>query len=256
MQNLKNQNSSINLVNIKKSLLNFAGMLALSALVCSVSSISNVRADEQPEHAMHDMQGMDMKGMDMDHMENMDHMDHSMHMQMLSKKGSYTSSVMTYSVPDIKLLDINGKSVSLRELTNDQSPVLLNFIYTTCTTICPVMSATFQQIQEKLGTDRKDLRMVSVSIDPENDTPAKLKEYAIKFKAGPQWTLLTGTLDNSLSAQKAFGVFAGEKMNHKPITFLKAKGSDAQWVRLDGLAEADQIIGELDKVASGKKMHD
>jgi protein SCO1/2 len=160
---------------------------------------------------------------------------------------------VTYNVPDIKLLDVNGKNVSLRDLSNDQSPVLLNFIYTTCTTICPVMSATFQQIQEKLGTERKDLRMVSISIDPENDTPAKLREYANKFKAGSQWTLLTGTLDNSVSAQKTFGVFAGEKMNHKPITFLKAKGSSNQWIRLDGLAEADQIIAEIDKVATAKK---
>ena len=92
--------------------------------------------------------------------------------------------------------------------------------------------------------------MVSISIDPENDTPARLKEYAAKNKAGAQWTFLTGSLENSVAVQKAFGVFAGEKMNHKPITFMKAKGSDKNWVRLEGLAEADQILNEYDKVGS------
>ena len=132
---------------------------------------------------------------------------------------------------------------------------MLNFIFTTCTTICPVLSATFQQIQEKLGADQKTVRLVSISIDPENDTPAKLKVYAEKFKAGPQWKLLTGSLENSLIAQKAFGVFAGEKMNHKPLIFLRSKNSGNQWVRIEGLAEAGQVIQEYEKIGAEKSSH-
>jgi protein SCO1/2 len=139
----------------------------------------------------------------------------------------------------------------LRELTDDRSAVMLNFIFTTCTTICPVMSSTFQHVQEKLGKEIKSVRLVSVSIDPENDTPVKLKEYAARYKAGPQWTLLTGSLENSLTVQKAFDVFAGEKMNHKPITFIKPKGAK-DWVRLEGLMDADQVIKEYDKVSKKK----
>ena len=182
----------------------------------------------------------------------MEHMDHSKHMQSMAKRGAYTSSSMSYTVPDVKLVDENGKTVSMQELTDGHSPVMLNFIFTTCTTICPVMTSTFHQVQEKLGKNRKDLRMVSISIDPENDTPKKLKEYAAKNMAGAQWTFLTGSLENSLAVQKAFGAFAGEKMNHKPITFIKAKGSDKQWVRMEGLAEAGQILNEYDKLAISK----
>jgi protein SCO1/2 len=155
---------------------------------------------------------------------------------------------MSYTIPDVKLVDENGKTVSLRELTDDRSPVMLNFIFTTCTTICPVMTSTFHQVQEQLGENRKDVRMVSISIDPENDTPRKLKEYAAKSMAGAQWTFLTGSLENSLMVQKAFGIFAGEKMNHKPVTFIRAKGSDTQWLRMEGLAEASQILNEYDKL--------
>jgi protein SCO1/2 len=208
-------------------------------------------------HDMSDMKDMDMSDMkDMQDMPGMEHMDHSKHMQSMSKRGAYSSSVIAFSVPDVKLEDENGKPVSLRELTDGRSPVMLNFIFTTCTTICPVMTSTFQQVQEKLGKNRNGVRMVSISIDPENDTPAKLKEYAAKYKAGAQWTFLTGSLENDLIAQKAFGVFAGEKMNHKPITFLKAKGSDTRWIRLEGLAEADQVINEYDKLSMEKMKHE
>jgi protein SCO1/2 len=151
-------------------------------------------------------------------------------------------------LPEVSLVGIGGESASLSEALNSGAPVILNFIFTTCTTICPVMTATFQQVQKQLGPKRSNARMVSVSIDPENDTPATLKAYATKFGAGPQWKMLTGNLENSIAVQKAFGVFAGDKMNHKPVTFLKAKGSDNSWVRLDGLLEARQIIKEFDKL--------
>jgi protein SCO1/2 len=250
MQNCTNPNLKSQL-NSCNALSNVVGVIALGMLLFSVTTISEVKAAEQPDHSMHDMHNMQ----GMHDMDNMNHMDHSMHQQQLSKRGTYSSSTMTYTIPDVKMVDTNGKNISLRELMNDRSPVILNFIFTTCTTICPVMSATFQQVQEQLGSDRKNVRLVSVSIDPENDTPPTLKTYAEKFKAGPQWTLLTGTLENSLTIQKSFGVFAGEKMNHKPVTFLKAKGSGTQWIKIDGLAEASQIIMEYDKLIPDQKMH-
>jgi protein SCO1/2 len=224
--------------------LNLFGVLLVGAWLSSSMFISDVRAEDKMDHSMHDMQGMDMS-----------HMDHSMHQQQLSQRGTYTASTVSFTVPDIKLVDVNGKTVVLKELLNDDSAIMLNFIFTTCTTICPVLSATFQQIQEKLGADQKTVRLVSISIDPENDTPAKLKVYAEKFKAGPQWKLLTGSLENSLIAQKAFGVFAGEKMNHKPLIFLKSKNSGNQWVRIEGLAEAGQVIQEYEKISAEKSSH-
>ncbi len=231
--------------------------LGMGAIVFFAPLSLNAQADEQTpaKHDMHDMQGMDMKEMDMKgmDMEHMDHMDHAAHKKMLEKRGTYLTSPANYNVPDITLVDTNGHNVSLREQLNDRSAIILNFIYTTCTTICPVMSATFQQVQEQLGADQKGVRLVSISIDPENDTPAKLKAYASKFQAGPQWTMLTGSLENSLITQKAFGVFAGEKMNHKSVTFLKAKGEKNTWIRIDGLAESGQIVDELEKLNPEKK---
>ncbi len=228
------------------------GVLAISLMfvhgsVVAASDHVHVMGQMQHEHEMdHSMHEMD---------HSMHEMDHSMHEQQMSKKGKYSSTVASFTMPDIKLVDMNGVQIPLHEIVKSEEPIILNFIFTSCTTICPVMSATFQQVQTKLGPQRGKARLISISIDPENDTPAKLKEYAGKYKAGSQWTFLTGTFDNSVLVQKAFGVFAGEKMNHKPVTFLKAEGSENQWLRLDGLINAPDVIKEFDKLNPVEHKH-
>ena len=209
-------------------------------------------AADDPDHAHmkmdHSEHTMDMN-MDMSHPDH--EMDHSQHVHHLNvKPGVFTRSVSELSIPDVTLVDMNGANVMLHELLDSHSPIILNFIFTTCTTICPVQSAAFRQVQQKLGSKLNQVRMVSVSIDPENDTPAKLKDYAKRFTVGSQWKLLTGSLNNSIAVQKAFGVFAGDKMDQKPATFLKAKGSANSWVRLDGLVDAQEILKEFDKLGS------
>ena len=178
---------------------------------------------------------------------------HHHHVMAPAGTGSgYQRSVKSYKIPDIKLVDMNGTESSLRDGLNGNDPIMLNFIFTSCNAICPVMSTTFHNVQEALGgKERNKVRMVSISIDPENDTPARLKEYAEKFHAGPQWRMLTGSIENSIAAQRAFGVFRGDKMSHTPVTFLRAKGANSPWVRLDGLASAPDIIKEYRKLASG-----
>jgi len=193
----------------------------------------------------HSDHAMDMN-MDMNHSDHV--MDHSHHLNV--KPGIVSRSVFDVSVPNVTLVDMNGTDVMLHDVLDNRSPIILNFIFTTCTTICPVQSAAFRQVQEKLGPKASHVRMVSVSIDPENDTPAKLKDYAKRFSVGSQWNLLTGSLNNSIAVQKAFAVFAGDKMDQKPVTFLKAKGSSNSWVRLDGLVDAQDIVKEFDKLGS------
>jgi protein SCO1/2 len=128
-------------------------------------------------------------------------------------------------------------------------PVLLQFIFTTCPTICPVMSGAFSAAQGKLGADAARVRMVSISIDPEQDTPERLREYARKFKAGPQWLFLTGDLDAVVSVQKSFDAYRGAKMRHEPLTFMRA-APGKPWVRLDGLMSAAQLVAEYRRLTS------
>jgi protein SCO1/2 len=159
-------------------------------------------------------------------------------------------SEVSYEIPDVTLVDQAGKPVSMRDLLSTDKPILANFIFTTCTAICPVMSATFQQVQRGLAENTDEVKMISVSIDPEQDTPAALSEYAQRFDAGPQWVFLTGSLEDSIRVQKAFDAYRGDKMNHAPLTLLRA-GPDAKWVRLDGFASATDLITELRAALGG-----
>lgn len=154
-----------------------------------------------------------------------------------------TRTLATYTLPDLSMVDQSGAPVSVQELLSSDKPTLVNFIFTTCTAICPVMSATFAQVQRGLGEDSGKVLMVSVSIDPEQDTPRALAEYAERFEAGPQWTFLTGSLEDSIALQKAFDAYRGDKMNHAPLTLVRS-GPDAQWVRYDGFASAADLVKE------------
>jgi protein SCO1/2 len=152
-------------------------------------------------------------------------------------------SLASYSIPDVTLTDQKGEAVHVRALLETDKPVLLNFIFTTCTAICPVMSATFAQAQGELGEDSNKVLMVSVSIDPEQDTPKALAAYAERFHAGPQWTFLTGSLEDSIAVQKAFDAYRGDKMNHAPLTLLRAS-PEGEWVRYDGFATTAELVKE------------
>jgi len=179
-----------------------------------------------------------------------DHQHEHHHQALPGAQDGYVRTLATYTVPDVKLLDVNGARVSLRsELAEQGRPVILNFIFTSCTAICPVMTATFSQVQATLGPQRNAVRMVSISIDPEQDTPAVLKAYAGKFGAGPQWQILTGSLHDSIAVQRAFNVYRGDKMGHAPATFLRAKAGQP-WVRLDGFASATDILQEYRQLAA------
>ncbi|MDO3524670.1 SCO family protein [Ralstonia nicotianae] len=150
-------------------------------------------------------------------------------------------SSVAYSLPDVTLVRDDDRAISLKDALNDGRPVVLTFIYTTCTSICPVISQTLSQLQAKLGPDRDKVHLVSISIDPENDTPARLRAYAAKFGAGPEWQHYTGTLAASVAAQKAFNVFREDKMDHNPVVLLRA-APGRNWLRIDGFATADELL--------------
>ena len=121
--------------------------------------------------------------------------------------------------------------------------MLLNFIFTTCTAICPAMSSTFAQVQHQLGDDRDRVRLVSISIDPEQDTPARMADYARRFRADRQWSMLTGALEDCIAVQKAFDTYRGDKMYHAPVTLLRPE-KGGEWIRFEGFASASDLVSE------------
>jgi protein SCO1/2 len=152
-------------------------------------------------------------------------------------------SVVKLQIPAVTLVREDGVKVDLSQELKDPRPIYLNFIFTSCTTVCPVMTQIFAKLQEELGADRERVRLISVSIDPEHDTPSLLAAYARDFDAGPQWRFYTGTNKASTAVQKAFGVLGIDKMNHRVATFYRGTPG-RPWVRIDGFAAPDQLIAE------------
>lgn len=152
-----------------------------------------------------------------------------------------TRSVAHYQVPDVMLLDSSGAPAPLLAQLDTDAPVLLNFVFTSCTAVCPVQSATFAQLQAQLAAAGQRFRMLSIDIDPEQDTPARLRDYARKYQAGPDWRFLTGKPDDIIAVQRAFAAYRGGKMNHAPLTLLRAT-RQAPWVRVEGFASAAALL--------------
>lgn len=158
----------------------------------------------------------------------------------------YTRTLDNYLTPEVDLIDSNGENVALRELLADDEPVLMQFIFTSCATICPLMSATFSHGQNALEAVHDRYRMFSISIDPEYDTPDRLAAYAKRNSAGGNWTFLTGSKGDIGKVMRAFNVLyqSDNKMYHQPYTFLRAH-ADAPWIRIDGFLSVRELVHEF-----------
>jgi protein SCO1 len=170
------------------------------------------------------------------------------HVHALANPTSVT--VANYAVPPVQLVNDHGQPVSLRQELDDGRPVVMNFIFTTCETSCPLSSATLSMFEKKLGPERSKVHLVSISIDPEQDTPDRLRAYAEKFHAGPEWQYYTGTLAASLAAQQAFSTYRGDKMSHLPVTLMRAAPGRA-WLRIDGFVTPDQLLQHYRELIAG-----
>ena len=158
----------------------------------------------------------------------------------------YQRTIEKYTIPDVVLIDQDGNKVRLKKLLESEQPVAVDFIYATCTTICPILSAGYANLQRKLGTETTRVNLVSITIDPENDTPALLKEYLGKYQAKPGWEFLTGSRADIDRVMKAFDAYFRDKMDHKPLTFIRSP-KDGSWIRLYGLMSGVDFLEEYQK---------
>lgn len=96
--------------------------------------------------------------------------------------------------PEFQLTDQEGKTVTNADLKG--KVWLANFIFTRCAGPCPVMTSRMAEINQALGNKAKDVQLVTITVDPEYDTPEVLKKYGEKAGAKPdKWKFLTGPKD-------------------------------------------------------------
>ena len=152
-------------------------------------------------------------------------------------------------IPDVELLDQNGRKLHFySDLVKGQT-VAINFIFTTCTTICPPLGATFARVQKELGD--KDVRFISISVDPATDTPERLKAWGAKFHAGAGWTFVTGDKPQVDELLRALGSSSARREDHTP-TILIGNDVSGTWTRTYGLAKTSQLVQLINDAMAGR----
>lgn len=153
---------------------------------------------------------------------------------------------------DVELLDQDGRKLRFYSDVLKGKTVVVNAFFTTCTSVCPPMNRNLEKIQEAFG-DRigRDVFLVSISVDPLTDTPARLKEYAAKFHARPGWLFLTGKKENVDWALYKLGQYVEAKDDHKTIIII-GKEPTGLWKKAFGLAKADELVAIVNSVVDDK----
>jgi len=175
----------------------------------------------------------------------LDHGAHAQHHHQETTPG-YQRSVHDYNVPDVDVIDAGGAAVRSASLFATEKTVVVSFIFTSCTAICPILTATLTQTQQRLGPEAQRVRMVSISIDPDYDTPERLRDYARRFDAQGDWNFLTGERSALRELQQAFDADRGDKNNHQPLTLIRRAGQK-RWVRLEGFTSAAELASEIQR---------
>lgn len=163
------------------------------------------------------------------------------------ERTGYDRTLADYNVPNVTLINQDGQKVNLRQLLESGKPVIVDFIFTTCTTICPVLSAGFSNLRRTLGDEAHKVQLVSITIDPENDRPEKLKTYLERFGGPEGWEFLTGSREEVGRVLRAFNAFVVDKMSHEPLYLLHAPNAP-QWVRIKGLIKKSDLLNEYRKM--------
>lgn len=167
--------------------------------------------------------------------------------------GAAAPSAAKVVLRDAPLLDASGKRVRLREDVIGRRTALVNFVYTTCTTVCPVSSATFQQLQQRLG-DRlgKEVVLVSITVDPLRDTPQRLREHGARFEARDGWVWLTGAKPDVDAVLRGFGAYAARFEDH-PAMVLVGDARGGAWTRFFGFPSVDELMARIDTMHLARK---
>jgi protein SCO1/2 len=151
---------------------------------------------------------------------------------------------------DVELTDQDGRKVRFYSDVLKGKTVIVNAFFTTCTSVCPPMNRNMEKIQTALG-DRvgKDVLLVSISVDPETDTPARLKEYSQKFHAGAGWLFLTGKKENVDWALYKVGQYVEDKQDHTTV-FIIGNEATGLWKKAFGMAKPAELIQIVESVAN------
>ena len=143
--------------------------------------------------------------------------------------------------PNLPVVNQDGRPLKFYDDLIKDKIVVVMFIYTSCTDICPLTTARMTQIEDRLGAAvGRDIFIISLTVDPVTDTPERLKEYSRRFATGPGWTFVTGRPEDIRAINYRLGERSKVLSDHRNEIVL---GNDrtGEWQR-------DNVMGDLERV--------
>lgn len=155
---------------------------------------------------------------------------------------SIERSEKAYPIPNLTVQGADGRRLALAQALQDGRPVVMTFMFSSCTTVCPISNQTLSIFEQMLGADSKRVNIVSISIDPDHDSVQRLADHA--RRTGAVGSFFTSDPATSEAVQRSFDAWRGDKMNHQPV-FLIRRSAGTPWLRLDGQITPRELMAEF-----------
>jgi hypothetical protein len=145
--------------------------------------------------------------------------------------------------PNVPVIDQNGRKLNFYDDVLKGKIVVISFIYTSCQDICPLTTAKMAQLEDKLeGAVGRDLTFISMSVDPENDTPERMKAFADAFDAGPGWLFLTGKLEDIRAINYKLGDRSERGLSEHRNEIVLGNDALGIWQRASVFGDLDSLV--------------
>jgi protein SCO1/2 len=161
------------------------------------------------------------------------------------------SSTVELAVPDVQVVNQFGEHVRFNsDVIRGRVAVITSFL-TNCSAYCPITQEKLAQLAKVLGDKMgRDIVFISVSVDPENDTPAQMKAWGKKFHVGAGWSLVSGKKEDVETLLKSLGLYVAIPQRHQSALLIGNQKSG--WSRVSSWSTAERLAGIVDEHAGVK----
>ena len=171
--------------------------------------------------------------------------------QPFSQQSNPPAAVVELSVPDVELVNQSGERVRFNsDVIKGRVAVITSFL-TNCSSFCPITQEKLAQLAKVLGGKMgRDVVFISVSVDPENDTPEQMKAWGEKFHIQKGWSLVSGKKEDMETLLKSLGLYVAIPQRHQSALIIGNQKSG--WSRVSSWSTAEKLARIVDEHEGAK----
>ena len=148
--------------------------------------------------------------------------------------------------PNVPVIDQNGRTLHFYDDVIKGKIVVISFIYTSCQDLCPLNTARMAQLYDKLdGAVGRDLFFISLTVDPENDTPERMKAFADAFDVGPGWLFLTGKVADIRAINYKLGDRSDRSLSDHRNEIVLGNDAISDWQRASAFGDLGSVAQSI-----------